>query len=111
MLEVPGLRELIGPPSDMFGFFRGDAARTLREMDVGFFTWWTDPEIKGEFLQALTVLTHRLDYWLWPNSVVLMHLHNLFWYAMLVAATALLYRRIMGRTVTAGLAALLFAID
>jgi hypothetical protein len=111
LLEVPGFRELLGPPGDMFRFFRGDPARTLREMDVGFFPWWTDPEIKGEFLQALTVLTHRLDYRLWPDSVVLMHLHSLSWYAMLVGATALLYRRIMGRTVPAGIAALLFAID
>jgi hypothetical protein len=40
-----------------------------------------------------------------------MHLHNLFWYGLFVAATALLYRRIMGPTLTAGVAALLFAID
>jgi hypothetical protein len=111
LLEVPGFRELLGPPADMFRFFRGDPARTLREMDIGFFPWWTDPEIKGEFLQALTVLTHRLDFRFWPDSPVLMHLHNLLWYAALVGATALLYRRIMGRTVPAGIAALLFAID
>src|SRR5579883_2524777 len=111
LLERPEFRELLGPPSDMFRFFRGDPARTLREMDVGFFPWWTDPEIKGEFLQALTVLTHRLDYRLWPDSVVLMHLQNLFWYGALIVATAWLYRRIMGPTVTAGVAALLFAID
>jgi hypothetical protein len=111
LLEMPEFRELLGPPGDMFRFFRGDPARTLREMDAGFFPWWTDPEIKGEFLQALTVLTHRLDYRLWPDSIALMHLHNLLWYGALIAAAALLYRRIMGPTVTAGVAALLFAID
>jgi hypothetical protein len=111
LLELPGFRELLGPPGDMFRFFRGDPERTLREMDLGFFPWWTDPHIKGEFLQALTVLTHRLDYRLWPDSPVLMHLQSLLWYAALVGATALLYRRIMGRTATAGIAALLFAVD
>jgi hypothetical protein len=111
LLELPEFRALLGPPSDMFRFFRGDPARTLREMDVGFFPWWTDPLIKGEMLQSLTVLTHRLDYRLWPDSPLLMHCQNLLWYALLVSATAVFYRRIMGIGLTAGLAALLFAID
>ena len=80
-------------------------------MDVGIFPWWTDPSLKAEFLQALTVLTHRLDYALWPESPVLMHAHSLFWLGAMVAAVAAFYRRMMGPTAVAAVAALLFAVD
>jgi hypothetical protein len=80
-------------------------------MDIGLFPWWTDPALKAEFLQALTVLTHRLDYALWPDSPSLMHAHSLFWLGAAVAVTAAFYRRMLGATWTAGVAALLFAVD
>jgi len=80
-------------------------------MEIGLFPWWTDPTIKGEFLQALKVLTHRLDYALWPNSPALMHAQNLFWLGTTVAVTAVFYRRMMGATWVAGVAGLLFAVD
>src|SRR4051794_3567971 len=100
-------RDLVGRPSEMFRFFRGDPGRTVPLMDLGLFPWWTDPDLKGEFLQALTVLTHRLDYALWPDSPVLMHAHSLLWLGAAVAAAAAFYRRMMGATRTAGVAALL----
>ncbi len=111
LLERSQLRELLGPPSEMFRFFRGDAVRTGRLMDIGLFPWWTDPGLKGEFLQALTVLTHRLDYALWLDSPALMHAHSLFWLGAAVAVVAVFYRRMLGATRTAGVAALLFALD
>ncbi len=40
-----------------------------------------------------------------------MHLHSLLWLGALVVAAALLYRRILGPTWVAGLAALLYAVD
>ena len=104
-------RDLLGPPSEMFRFFRGDPVRTGRLMDLGAFPWWTDPTVKGEFLQAVTVLTHRLDYWLWPDSPALMHAQNLFWLGAAVAAAALFYRRMFGLSQLAAIAALLFAVD
>lgn len=109
--ERPGFRELLGRPSEMFRFFRGDPDRTGRIMDLGLFPWWTDPGLKGEFLQALTVPTHRLDYALWPDSPVLMHAQNVFWLGAAVAVVALFYRRMLGVTWVAGVAALLFALD
>jgi hypothetical protein len=104
-------RDLLGPPSEMFRFFRGDPVRTGRIMDIGAFPWWTDPTLKAEFLQAVTVLTHRLDYALWPDSPALMHAQSLFWLATAVAAAAVFYRRMLGATCVAALAALLFAVD
>jgi hypothetical protein len=95
----------------MFRFFRGDAERTTRVMDLGFFPWWTYPGLKAEFCQVVTVWTHRLDYWLWPDLPVLMHFHSLVWFAALVVAVACLYRRLFDSAALAGLAALLFAVD
>jgi hypothetical protein len=111
LLGHPRLSDLLGPPSDMFRFFRGDPDRTGREIDLGLFPWWTDPTIKAEFLQPLTVLTHRLDYVLWPDSPVLMHAHSLAWLGAMVTVAAVFYRRMLGATWVAGVAALLFALD
>jgi hypothetical protein len=111
LLERSRFRDLLGPPSEMFRFFRGDPERTGRLMDIGLLPWWTDPRLKAEFLQALTVLTHRLDYALWPDSPVLMHAHSLLWLGAAVAAAAAFYRRMFGATRIAGVAALLFAVD
>jgi hypothetical protein len=111
LLERSRFRQVIGTPAEMFRFFRGDPERTRRMMDLGLNPWWTYPRIKGEFLQALTVLTHRLDYALWPDSPVLMHAHSLFWLGLVVAATACLYRRMFGASWVAGVAALVYAVD
>lgn len=111
LLEKSRLGDLLGSPSEMFRFFRGDPERTGRLMDIGLYPWWTYPGLKAEFLQALTVLTHRLDYTLWPDSPVLMHAHSLLWLGAAVALTAVFYRRVFGATWVAGIAALLFAVD
>ncbi|HLJ97388.1 MAG TPA: hypothetical protein VKU02_29790 [Gemmataceae bacterium] len=111
LLGTPQFQDLFGPPAEMFRFFRGDAERTARVMDLGFFPWWTYPGLKAEFCQVVTVWTHRLDYWLWPDSPILMHLHSLLWFGALVAAVGCLYREVFGPTLVAGLAAILFAID
>ncbi|WP_406700767.1 hypothetical protein V5E97_18425 [Singulisphaera sp. Ch08] len=111
LLEKSRIQDLLGSPSEMFRFFHGDPDRTGRLMEIGLYPWWTDPGLKAEFLQALTVLTHRLDYALWPDSPLLMHAHSLFWLGAAVAATAVFYRRMFGATWGAGVAALLFAVD
>jgi hypothetical protein len=111
LLERSRLKDLLGPPAEMFRFFRGDPERMGRLMDIGLFPWWTYPSLKAEMFHALTVLTHRLDYALWPNSPELMHAHSLLWLGATVAATACFYRRMLGSTWVAGVAALLFAVD
>ena len=98
-------------PQAMFRFLTGDPEHTQRWMDVGFLPWWTDPHIKAEFFQLIPTQTHILDYWLWPDRPDLMHAHSLAWYALLVFLAARFYRRILGATWMAGVAALLFAIE
>ena len=56
-------------------------------------------------------LTHWVDYLLWPNSPAMMHVQSVLWYALLAGAVALLYQRLMGLTVAAGVAALLYCVD
>ncbi len=96
---------------DLFSFVDGDPQRTQFLMDTGFFPWWTADRLRLNFFRPLTVLTHVFDYALWPDSAPLMHLHSLLWFAALTFAAACFYRRVMGATWVAGLAALLFALD
>ncbi|MCH7592662.1 MAG: hypothetical protein IH989_07785 [Planctomycetes bacterium] len=96
---------------DMFRFMDGDLERTQRMMDVGTVPWWTYPQIVAQFWRPISTLTHKLDYLLWPESAALMHAQSLLWFGTLVFAVTILYRRLMGPTFVAGLAALLYAID
>jgi hypothetical protein len=111
LLERSRFRSLLGTAPEMFRFFRGDPERTGRLMDLGLNPWWTYPRLKAEFLQALTVLTHRLDYALGPDSLALMHAHSLFWLGLVVAATTCFYRRMLCATRVAGVAALVYEVD
>ncbi len=103
--------KLLDSPIDMFNFFDGDPNHTSEIMDRGFFPWWTFKGIKGAFWRPLASITHWLDYILWPERPLLMHVQSILWYAALVVATAFLYRRFISITWVAGLAALLYAID
>lgn len=98
-------------PARFFTFADGDPQHTHRLMDLGLWPWWTYPHIHAAFWRPLSVLTHRLDYSLWPDRPEWMHLQSMAWYAALAVVVALLYRRILGATWVAGLAALLYAID
>ncbi len=105
------LREYAASPMDMFMFFDGDPHRTGRMIDRGFIPWWTYEHIKAAFWRPLTVLTHWIDYQLWPEHPVAMHAHSIAWLAAVVAAVAVLYRRFLTPPWLAGLAALFYALD
>lgn len=99
------------PFPDMFTLANGDPERMRLFVDKGLFPWLTLPELKFRFMRTVAVPTHVIDYKLWPDSPALMHVHNLLWFAALVVAVAFYYRRMLGPGITAGLAALIFAID
>lgn len=111
LTNTPQFADYFDGPMSMFNFTDGDPERAHRFMDLGFLPWWTLDTVRLRFLRPVTVLTHWLDYRLWPNAVPLMHIHSLLWLGGLVAVASLLYRRFMGTGTTAGLAALLYAID
>jgi hypothetical protein len=88
-----------------------DPSKNARLMDLGVIPWWTLETVRVAFFRPLAALTHWLDYQLWPDSAALMHAHSILWYVGVCALVTLLYRRFYGRTVVAGLAAFLFAVD
>ena len=99
------------PLLDLFIFADGDPRRMHRLMDVGFWPWWTLPELRAAFLRPVTNVTHWIDYQFWPNKPAAMHLQSILWFAALIGAVSLLYRRLIGNQWVAGLAALLYAVD
>ncbi len=99
-------------PRGMFTFVDGDPATRQIHMDYGTYPLWTSPRLLLSFARPLTELTHRLDYALWPDSALAMHLHGLAWAGLITLLAALVYRQVLGRTgVTASLAGLLYAVD
>ena len=101
---------LAKPWYELFTFSDGDPARTRRIVDLGLFTWWTDPRLTLAFFRPVAAATHLLDYALWPSHPWIMHAHSVAWFAALVAVAAWVYRRLCPGW-TGGLAGLLFALD
>lgn len=104
--------EIFASPWDIYEVWDGDPDRTMQMIDHGVFTpWWTWKDIQCNFCRPASVLTHLLDYQLWPDSPAFMHAQSVCWYVLIVLTATLLYRRFLGVTVAAGLAALCFAFD
>jgi hypothetical protein len=61
--------------------------------------------------RPVTAFTHWLDCRLFPDSPVLMHVHNIAWLAAIVFLIMVVYRKLIGTGWVAGLAALLFLLD
>ena len=111
-LEPDDLDGLFNAPfTAMFRFADGDPERTGELVSRGMCPWYSLDTLRLHFWRPLTVATHWVDYALWPDAPWLMHLHSLLWFAAAVAAVAMLYRRMMGPVLAAGIAALLFTID
>jgi hypothetical protein len=97
---------------DLFLFTTGDPSNNRKLMDTGLMLpWWTDPHLRIAFFRPLSSLTHWLDERLWPASAVLMHAHSLAWFAALIGAVAVLYRRLEPSLGLAGLSLGLYAFD
>ena len=95
---------------ETFGFPRD---RTRREMtrNYGIMPWWLSNEAKCALWRPFTAFTHWLDYRVFPDSPTLMHAHNITWFAIVVFLMTFIYRRIIGPTGIAALAALMFVLD
>ena len=96
-------------PGGLFTFLDGKV--NSDGVDRGLFPWWIHPDAKSNFFRPLTFATHWLDYQLWPESPVWMHIHSLAWYALLVAAVLTYFRTLAQGAAWGTLAALLYAID
>ena len=82
----------------LFTFLDGHPERTQVLVDKGMLPWWTLRDVKYMFWRPLSEITHGIDYLLWPDQPVLMHIHSLVYFALLLLATyGLLQRWLTGR--------------
>lgn len=97
-------------PLDLFLFATGDETAMAEYINTGPYPWYTWPAIKLHFFRPLSSATMMLDVYLFGERPVFHHLHSLFWYALLVWAAFLIYRRLFTLPV-AGLCILLYLVD
>jgi len=96
---------------EYFTFVDGDPERHRVLTELGVLPWWSWPQLQVRFLRPLSAASHVLDHALLPGSSVFAHLHSLLWLGALVAMAGACYRRFLGASWVAGLAALLYAVD
>jgi hypothetical protein len=98
-------------PLNLYGFSWGSSARFRIGQDHGFAPWWASDQIKTNFLRPLSSLTLAMDFSLWPDTPLLMHIHSLLWFCLLIFLTYRLYRSLSGSAVVAGISILLLVVD
>jgi hypothetical protein len=76
----------------------------------GALPWWTCDDLRVAFWRPVAALTHWVDHQLLPDSIVLMHLHSILWFAAVALAVSLLYRRLIGPGWIATLAGLIYVL-
>jgi len=105
---IAGIEEARGP-LDLFNYYQPEDIARLKEQ--GGLPWWSLEQSRWAFWRPVASLTHWVDFTLWPEHPVLMHLHSLVWLALLVLVVSRLHRRLVGAPWVAGLASLLYALD
>jgi hypothetical protein len=112
-LQNTDIRCVPRSPFDAFAFVfsKEDPAFLKQGIHAGIYPWWTHPQLQLAFFRPLSSVTHWLDFRMFADSVWLMHVHSLLWYALLVLVTGLFYKQFLAPAWVAGLAALLYAID
>ena len=116
-LVLRGVRTIEAIPTDAMALFvwaSGNRAQAHAMMEVGMTGWWTDPEMLMAYFRPLSVVTHHLDYRLWPDSPVLMHLHSLAWFGLALLLLGRLYASTLSAPLPAfvpALALLLYGVD
>lgn len=111
MVKPDAFPEFFSNRWELFTFVDGNKETVQTLKDMGLFPWWTVEEFRVSFWRPLTVFTHHIDYYLWPDIPLLMHMHNILWFLALLFVLSKVYRDILGPGWTAGLALFLFAID
>jgi hypothetical protein len=92
-------------------FFNRNPQDMALMKNYGILPWWTPDNIRLGLWRPVTAFTHWLDYRLFPDSPVLMHAHNIAWFAAIVFLVTIIYRKLLGAGWVAGFAALLFLLD
>ncbi|RZL01870.1 MAG: hypothetical protein EOP36_09810 [Rubrivivax sp.] len=99
-------------PCSFFGLFTfadGNAAANRAMIDSGKLVWWANDHLRIAFWRPLAELSQALDYQLWPDSPVAMHVHNLLLYGLMILLVGKFFRDLDPDRHQAGLATWLFA--
>lgn len=97
------------PLLDFFAFVSPDSATSRSFEALGVAPWWVSETTRIALFRPLSAATHLLDEALWPDAVVVQHLHSVLWLVLGVGLVGLFLRRALAGP-AAGLAALLFAV-
>jgi hypothetical protein len=111
LLRRQHLGQSNAPWWNMFALVEGPREHTIGLRTAGRYPWWVDPDLRVVFFRPLTVATHHLDHWLWPDKFWLMHLHNVLWHTLACGLGWALARRVSSSPLAAGLAALVYAVS
>jgi hypothetical protein len=99
-------------PTVLRDFFYNRSPEDMALMkNYGILPWWTSDNKRLCLWRPVTAFTHWLDYRLFPDSPMLMHAHNIAWFAAIVFLVTVIYRKLMGTVWVAGFAALLYLLD
>lgn len=96
---------------DLFRFLDDDPQALKAVVEKGMWPWWSVQGFRLAFFRPIASLLHTVDYHLWPNAHWFMHAESILIFAAAAFLATRFYRRLLGPTVCAGLAGLMFAID
>jgi hypothetical protein len=99
-------------PGSFFGLFtfaNGNPHANQLDIDSGKLVWWASDTLRIAFWRPLAELSQWLDYRLWPDSPVAMHLHSLVLYGLMIVLIGQLFRELDPDPQQSGLATVLFA--
>lgn len=110
-LSDPDAKQLLEAYGSPYGIANGDPSSIHWQIEKGFAPFWTYERLLISLWRPLSEFIHDIDFIVAPNSAFEMHAHSLLWFAALIVVVTKLYRKLMGLTTLAGVAALLFAYD
>lgn len=97
-------------PWDLYAFAKNEATNVALRNE-GVWPWWADTSVLIAFFRPLASLSRALDHALFPNSLFLMQLHSLAWFAGLLWVVSRTYARFFAAPWVASVALFAFACD
>ncbi len=100
--------------ASLFGMFSvsdGQADTNRYLVEQGLMPWWTSSQFHFQMWRPLAELSHWLDFSLWPQQPLLMHLHQLIWVLLFFWAAYRFLVSLSGDTRVGMLAFVLFAVS
>lgn len=107
--ENPPLAGVGRAPWELYTF--STPANNAALVEEGIFPWWTDREFLVAFFRPVSSLSLWFDHTLLGDNTVLMHLHSMFWFAVLLWVVFSVYRAFSSSPQLPALALFLYALD